>query len=160
MYSPAFIRRFLNMTEKSEDSDCTLWWGGCDKDGYGTIKHEGRTLRAHRVAFEIAKGPVPPGLVVMHSCDNPQCVNTKHLSAGTIRDNNRDMMRKGRNRAVKGSKKQRGILNARSKITSLQAVRIRVRASQGESQEKLAKEYGVSQTTISKIIRRELWRHV
>lgn len=83
---------------KWSDSGCWLWTGHLTAAGYGRfpLEHGTPPLYAHRYAYERAHGPIPPGLVVMHSCDNPPCVNPAHLSAGTQRDNVLDMMQKGR----------------------------------------------------------------
>jgi hypothetical protein len=66
-------------------------------------------VRAHRWIVEHLHGPIPDGLVVMHSCDHPWCVNPAHLSLGTNRDNNDDKVQKGRHARVWGI----GLVNAR-----------------------------------------------
>ena len=76
--------------------ECWEWKGARNQYGYGIIRHEGRVLRAHRWAWSLVNGPIPEGLVVMHSCDNRGCVNPDHLSVGTQADNLRDMWAKGR----------------------------------------------------------------
>lgn len=74
--------------------ECWLWQGATNgTNDYGTLGIRGRTLYAHRVAWEEANGrPVPAGLVVRHSCDNPPCINPAHLDVGTQQDNVDDMM--------------------------------------------------------------------
>lgn len=72
--------------------------GNTFRNGYGQIEHCGRALRAHRVAYELANGPIPLGMVICHSCDNPRCVNVDHLFIGTQADNMADMVAKGRKR--------------------------------------------------------------
>ncbi len=78
------------------DGACWRWTGEKRTGGYGYIEVAGKAMRVHRVAYEVLVGPIPKGLVVMHSCDQRDCINPAHLSLGTIADNNRDMRRKGR----------------------------------------------------------------
>ena len=84
--------------EKYEKTDsCWNWTGTKHQYGYGIFIVKNKSLRAHRFSYELHKGPIPTGLVVLHSCDNPLCVNPDHLSVGTRGDNNRDAVSKGRN---------------------------------------------------------------
>lgn len=75
---------------------CWIWKGGVGKDGYGKLKRNGKTIRAHRFFFELHKHLILPGQVVCHTCDTPLCVNPEHLFAGTQLDNERDKDAKGR----------------------------------------------------------------
>jgi hypothetical protein len=79
-------------------SGCIEWTGLIDRKGYGKTWFEGRSQGAHRVAWQLANGPIPDGLMVMHSCDNPPCCNVAHLSLGTAADNQADKAAKGRAR--------------------------------------------------------------
>lgn len=76
-------------------------WTRSTNRGYGVVNYMGRTWGAHRVAYELKKGPIPDGLSVCHSCDNPGCINPDHLFAGTHKRNMQDMFEKGRNGSVK-----------------------------------------------------------
>jgi hypothetical protein len=75
---------------------CLEFGGSRSEDGYGTIRYQGRMQKAHRVAWQLAHGPIPKGLLVCHRCDNPPCCNVAHLFLGTVADNNRDRHAKGR----------------------------------------------------------------
>jgi hypothetical protein len=81
-------------------SDCIEWHLSRRSDGYGQVGRlvggVKRTFKAHRFVWEQTNGPIPEGMDVLHSCDNPPCVNLEHLSVGTQRDNSKDMVAKGR----------------------------------------------------------------
>ncbi len=77
-------------------SECFEWKGAKVTGGYGVKRWRGKNQYVHRIAYEWAHGPIPPGNVVMHTCDNRCCVNPDHLRAGTQGDNLRDMHAKGR----------------------------------------------------------------
>src|SRR5687767_4720826 len=86
--------RFWEKVRKTDG--CWLWTASRNAKGYGQIMYQRRPIHAHRVSWQLANGPIPDGLCVLHRCDNPQCVNPGHLFLGTIVDNNRDMFAKGR----------------------------------------------------------------
>jgi len=83
---------------------CWIWEGIKGRGGYGKTFKDGKTMSAHRLSYEIFKGPIPDGLLICHSCDNPKCVNPSHLWAGTHQENTDDMMRKKRNYSPKRKK--------------------------------------------------------
>jgi len=89
-----------------EDS-CWEWTGCRDSEQYGVISHDYRTLRAHRVAYELFVGKIPDGFVICHHCDNPSCCNPNHLYAGTNSENSADMVSRGRSRRGHREKKTR-----------------------------------------------------
>lgn len=86
--------RFWPRITKSDG--CWIWPGAKNADGYGDVAILGTKRKAHRLAWEVTKGPIPEGLFVCHKCDNPPCVNPDHLFVGTNSDNMRDMSSKGR----------------------------------------------------------------
>lgn len=92
--------RFWKRVNKRRDDECWLWSGQRLNDRYGLIHVQRIPRLAHRVAYELCVGPIPQGLCVRHACDVPACVNPKHLSVGTIKDNNSDMVI--RNRVARG----------------------------------------------------------
>jgi hypothetical protein len=77
-------------------------WTASTRGGYGSIGISGRMERSHRVSWELANGPIPAGLCVLHHCDNPLCVNPGHLFLGTKKDNAKDMYSKGRRIPLSG----------------------------------------------------------
>ena len=81
---------------KKQPNGCWEWQAAKTRLGYGRFAPEGTTVKAHRVSFELCKGPIPDGMHVMHSCDNPPCVNPEHLSLGSNQDNVNDREAKGR----------------------------------------------------------------
>jgi hypothetical protein len=78
--------RLLSKLELSNNG-CLIWRGKCTRDGYGTIKNDGRYLRAHRVAYELLVGPIPAGLQLDHLCRVRNCCNPLHLEPVTSRVN-------------------------------------------------------------------------
>src|ERR1700749_4969342 len=87
--------RFFNKVTKTDN--CWLWIGGTINKGYGNFTWgRGVNILAHRFSYEIHKGKIPEGKIILHSCDNPICVNPEHLTIGTQQDNVNDMMNKNR----------------------------------------------------------------
>ncbi len=152
--------RFWSHVDKSAGADGCWFWTGArrGKHGYGLIDIDGRTRGTHRVAFEMSKGAIAPGLSVLHSCNNPPCVNPTHLRAGTAKDNAADRTKSGRWRGYAPELRPRGERHGMARLTRAAVIEIRAR---GESDQRaLAREFGVAQTTIGKVVRRETWRHV
>lgn len=143
--------RFWSYVQPEPNTGCWLWGGPESGDGYGTFYAQGRVYRAHRAAYTLFVGD-PAGLLICHRCDTPLCVNPGHLYAGTHADNVRDCVRRGRNHIARGTQ------HGNAKLTPEQVRSIR---NDRESfQADLADAYGVSQSLISLIKRREAWRHV
>jgi hypothetical protein len=83
--------------ENLDFDSCWIWHGSKAGIGYGTIKYPPcKQCYAHRFSYQLFNGPIPNGLDVCHSCDNPLCVNPAHLWAGTAKDNTHDSIKKGR----------------------------------------------------------------
>jgi hypothetical protein len=121
-------------------------------------------VQAHRFAYELAYGAIPPGLWALHHCDNPPCVRPDHLFLGTQSDNMLDAIHKGRRPAVPpgppgGPLRGEHIRSSRLTAPGVRAIRERY-AVGGVTQDALAAEYGVTQATISHIVLRKSWRHI
>lgn len=87
--------RFWRYVTAGPVDECWVWQGNRNNQGYGML-HVGKPTYAHRFSYEMANGPIPPGMFILHSCDNRPCVNPAHLRVGTSLDNMRDMIAKGR----------------------------------------------------------------
>jgi len=120
----------------------------------------GRMRYAHREAYALANGAIPPGMFVCHRCDTPACCNPAHLFLGTHAENMADMSRKGRSMAQRSPHKIRGERNGAAKLTESQVRGIRVAFSAGETMASIARRHSVSDATISLIMRGRRWRHV
>jgi hypothetical protein len=93
--------RFAKYVGTVTSRGCILWTGGKNADGYGIIGSGGETganILAHRLSYERANGAIPVGLMVLHKCDNPPCINVEHLYLGTAADNTADMVARRRYR--------------------------------------------------------------
>lgn len=148
--------RFWSLVDKRGPDECWPWLGTILKaTGYGQMRVPGgRKITAHRLAFEIANGPIPSGKLVCHTCDLRWCVNPSHLWLGSNADNLADMAAKGRADRRPGEK------HPLSKLTDAAVFEVRARASAGEAHTSIAKEFGVHPSTISAVVRRETWRHL
>ncbi len=131
-------------------TDCWIWNGWLDKDGYGRFQNPiyKNENRASRLSYLLYKGAIPKGLCVCHICDNPSCVNPNHLWLGTQGENARDRQKKGRGR--------KGII-----LTNEQVLEIRSKyIPYAYSAPKLALEYGVSNATIQHILERRIYKDI
>lgn len=148
------VRRFWYSVPADSESGCWEWLGPCKSSGdYGTfnVRRNGGQLklRAHRVMYAMLNGVVEDDDVVLHSCDNPVCVNPYHLSVGTHADNAKDKCDRGRVRL--------GTAHGNAKLNEVDVLYIRESSKSGGV---LAKQYGVSRSLIGSIRRRKIWRHL
>lgn len=137
---------------RPELGPCWLWTGPVNRVlGYGITTINYVKHYAHRLAWEVQKGPIPPDTLVCHHCDNRLCVNADHLFLGTIADNINDMHAKGRN--VKGE------AAPWSKLSAKDVGEIRkLYAAGGITHKQLAERFGVTRPNITKILNNSRWR--
>lgn len=146
--------RFWSKVKRNPSTLCWEWMASRHPRGYGQFGVQGRSVKAHRYAYETQVGPIPSGMVVMHTCDNPPCVNPSHLRLGTQGDNARDMLAKGRRAPTFGER------NTKAKLSQSDVDQIRARHAAGEANmRQLGDEYGVSDKTVWKLIHRLSWNH-
>lgn len=142
--------RFQKYVDYSNPNGCWLWTGAVRQSGYGqfAVAHR-KSVMPHRFAYEAAHGPIPLGMVVMHSCDTPLCVNTAHLSLGTPADNKTDCVKKRRH--------THGVTHWKAKLTEHDVRTIRAASA---SYSDLATRFGVDKSTIGFIRSGRTWRHL
>ena len=124
--------------------ECWHWTAAKNKAGYGLFLLDGKLTGAHRVAWQLARGPIPEGAQVMHICLTKSCVNPDHLELSS------DPMRRKRKPAPRYSEK----------LLEEDIPMIRAELKLGVSQVDIAKQYGVTKQTISRIKRGETWKSV
>ena len=140
--------RFWAKVLRGDPDECWPWQAYTDRDGYGRFSLNGRKERAHRVAARL-DGRDLTGKVVRHTCDNPTCVNPRHLKTGTQRENMRDRDRRNR--------QPRGVRNGRSRLSREDIIAIR---QDGRPAKELARHFGTSASNIREIRTGRSWRHV
>ena len=147
-----------------DESGCWLWQkksrtGSTGK--YGRFSVNGKSTPAHRYSWELHNGSeIPTGMLIMHICDNPICVNPEHLLLGTHQDNMDDMVAKGRQAkgdSFKDRKSAKGSKQFNSKLTEQQAISI---FNDNRPQRVIASEYKISQTIVHNIKSMKTWRHI
>ncbi len=143
--------RFWNKVDKS--GECWEWTAHKNDRGYGDIKVNGKSVRAHRLAYSLVVGPIPEGMLVCHHCDNPSCVNPSHLFVGTQSDNIQDAINKDRFN-------NKGENNCKAKLVEDDIHEIRRLHSLGIKPPILAKTWGVSRQQINNIVNKISWMHI
>jgi hypothetical protein len=145
------MERYQAKIDKSGGPEaCWPWTGWTNPRGYGQFSVEHRkTVVTHRWGYQQLIGPIPPGLLVLHTCDNPPCQNPAHWKLGTSQDNVDD--RQARGRQVRGHQTGRSIL------TEDDVREIRRMMTEGWTQAQLARRFGVSNNSIHCIVTGKSW---
>ena len=144
--------RFWAKVDVRGVDECWNWTASIDTPGYGGFKFRGRKVNSHRMAYHLSRGESAGPRLVLHSCDNRLCCNPAHLRLGTYRDNMADAKRRGR--LCRGS--QQGF----AQLTESLVTALRTRAIAGESYLELAREIGVSPSTVRLACVGKSWGHV
>lgn len=145
IYDEPMESRFWNKVSKGDG--CWEWTGCLFKTGYGKMRgNNNKTVYAHRVSYEINKGPIPAGLLIRHSCDNRKCVRPDHLLAGTHMDNSHDAIERGRTRPGRSY----GVNHGRCRHPFLTVKRVRALVSSGAPIAVAAQLVGVRKSTAVK----------
>lgn len=126
---------------------CWTWNRSKNKQGYGSLMHRCKVWKVHRASYIAYKGEIPDGLQVLHTCDNPSCVNPDHLFLGTNLDNVNDRVKKGRTKF-------------RSKLTIEQVQEIKKLLALGVTMKRLANDYNVSDVCICYIKQGKSWKNL
>lgn len=159
VFTDATITRFWTKVDVGEPDACWPWKGPIrGRSPYGAFKADRTAHGAHRVSWEIANGPIPAGLQVLHRCDNPPCVNPAHLFVGTRADNMRDAAAKGR--LPLAMIEQSGEKNVNARLTADVVRAIRADRAAGMKLVPLASKYGVGYSTVRDVVHGRTWSHV
>lgn len=142
------VARFNAKVSRYGPDECWAWGG----DTYGQLSIGGRQIPAHRFSYVLHYGHIPDGLWVLHKCDNPPCVNPRHLFAGTHADNVADMVAKGR--------QAKGEQNGNSLITCDDVPTIFSLRDMGLTQAAIGDAVGLSQREVCDILHGKWWKHL
>lgn len=153
------LKRFWRFVKKGGVDECWNWTGGKSKLGYGLfsvhLPNHPDTAKAYRISWEIAnQASLLPGSVIMHTCDNPPCVNPAHLKLGTHKENVQDMCAKGRKRISRGES------HSCSKMTEAQVTAARHAASNKKTIASISREMNLPYSALWSAIRGKTWKHV
>ncbi len=174
--------RFWSKVDIRGPDECWPWMAGTSH-GYGEFSPtHGTTVRAHRFAYELVKGPIPADLGVLHKCDFKPCCNPTHLWPGTEMDNSRDCVAKGRQargeshgshlhpeRMARGERNgscthperlARGECNPSAKLTEDKVREARRLFAEGHSKRAIGRLMGVTDVNIGFIVRGKTWKEI
>jgi hypothetical protein len=159
----AGTKEYISENSEIDINDCWVWKKYKNNKGYGKSGLKGKLIYAHRLSYLTFIGEIPNNLFVLHNCDNPACVNPKHLFLGTQEDNMKDMVNKNRQSRLKGED------HGRSKLVQKEVNEIRIlwsaelaERAKGKgfqlTQKELGERFGVSRQQISYIVNNKVWK--
>jgi len=150
-------RRFMDSFDAADSERCWEWTGTKNNLGYPLFSYHGRMISATKTAYTLYyKRNIPKTWVVSHTCDSASCVNPDHLYITSRSDLTKEQYRSGQRKIPD----QKGMDNPNARLTEADVRTIRQRKADGATHSELAKEFGVTKTTISFIHNRKLWPHV
>lgn len=148
VFGPEVVSRFMSKVDKTET--CWNFTGGISTTGYGNFWFNNKSNGAHKIAYLMFNGEVEEGMVVRHTCDNKKCVNPDHLILGTVSDNAKDAVERGR------WARQHGQYNGIAKFTYAQVEAIREEYNKGGwTYQALADKYKVALSVMWELINRK-----
>jgi hypothetical protein len=160
-YREKVKNRLLNRSTVNKETGCRIW-DGYKIHGYGNIHIKNKNVATHRVSYEVFIGPIPKDKILMHSCDNPACIEPTHLVIGTIQENNEDRSRKNRTARQFGSSNGMAKLNEENvKFIKEYLLPYDIRCREYKTmKECVAFEYNVKPLTIHNIMIEKTWKNI
>lgn len=147
---------FWSKVNKDAAGGCWLWTAAKERHGYGHFRHAHKDYRAHRYAYELASGPIPKGMEIMHVCDVKACVNPDHLQPATRLENMGDL--KAKRLHVYGERSHNAVVTE-EQVRKIRAEYRRENFSKSNAKE-LGARYGVTAEAILHIVARRTWSYV
>jgi hypothetical protein len=145
-------KKFCERVNKNTGSECWEWVGSISSNGYGKYLFEGKFYLAHRLSYMLLISDIPKNKLVLHKCDNPKCVNPKHLYVGTQKDNMQDKVRRGRMPCMSGEN------SPSSKLTWKKIEQAKKLSHEGSSLRSIGKMFNVHHWTIGLALKGKTWR--
>jgi hypothetical protein len=149
----AWLRRHATFAEVG----CLEWPFGRSKSGYGHLEINGYEAPASRHMAILIHGPLQSDVHVRHTCDNPPCCNPQHLVLGSALDNYRDSVERGRHISPPH---KAGESNGSAKLSAADVKLIRALYARGEKRFPIAKQFGVSFSTVDRIVSGDAWQDI
>jgi hypothetical protein len=143
------------LPEADKVTGCREWLTSKNKKGYCTAHVNGKTQLIHRLIWESVHGPLLPGQVVRHTCDNPPCCEITHLLCGTHADNVADRMARGRGNSPKGETHSQAKLNEAAVTQLLEQYK-----TGRYTQKELSTIYGIGTSQVGRIVHGQRWRQI
>ena len=149
------VERFWSKVERNHPDACWWWMASKNQTGYGLFSFAGKPKLAHRVAWELQNdATIPDGLLACHTCDQPACVNPRHIYIGTHQDNANDVTERDRRNH------RRGEDNGVSKLTNRDVLEIVARFNKGESGRVIAADYDIGSSVVHNVMKGKTWSHL